>query len=242
MIGPVLNGLAVVIGGSAGAMGRLTPSESTQRAVKVLLGAGTVYVGLSLVWDSIGGSWRRVFWQVGVLLASLTLGRMLGRMLRLQRGLNRLGRYAGARVRSSPAGSSVPGGVGDGLVVGAILFGMAPLGFVGALQDGLAGNIRPLLIKSVMDGLAAQAFGRMFGWGAALSALPVLALEGTLSLVAGLVRAGLGGGLGESAFGAVSGMLVFTVALVVLEIKKVELADYLPGLVVAPLLTRIASF
>jgi uncharacterized membrane protein YqgA involved in biofilm formation len=33
------------------------------------------------------------------------------------------------------------------------------------------------------------------------------------------------------------GLLVFSVALVLLNIKKVELADYLPSLLFAPLLT-----
>jgi len=32
-------------------------------------------------------------------------------------------------------------------------------------------------------------------------------------------------------------MLVFCVALIILELKKVELADYLPSLLIAPLLT-----
>jgi len=36
---------------------------------------------------------------------------------------------------------------------------------------------------------------------------------------------------------AVGGLLVFCVALVVLELKKFELGDYLPSLVTAPLVT-----
>jgi len=36
---------------------------------------------------------------------------------------------------------------------------------------------------------------------------------------------------------AVSGLLVFSVALVMLGLKKIELTDYLPSLAVAPLLT-----
>ena len=35
---------------------------------------------------------------------------------------------------------------------------------------------------------------------------------------------------------ATGGLLVFSLALVILEIKKVELADYLPSLVLAPML------
>ena len=38
---------------------------------------------------------------------------------------------------------------------------------------------------------------------------------------------------------ATGGLLVFSVALVILELKKIELADYLPSLVFAPLLTWV---
>jgi uncharacterized membrane protein YqgA involved in biofilm formation len=35
---------------------------------------------------------------------------------------------------------------------------------------------------------------------------------------------------------ATAGMLVFCIALIILDLKKIELADYLPSLVFAPLL------
>ena len=37
----------------------------------------------------------------------------------------------------------------------------------------------------------------------------------------------------------VSGLLIFSVALVLLGLKKIELTDYLPTLVLAPVLARI---
>jgi hypothetical protein len=36
---------------------------------------------------------------------------------------------------------------------------------------------------------------------------------------------------------AVGGLLVFCVALIILELKKIELTDYLPSLAFAPLIT-----
>jgi uncharacterized membrane protein YqgA involved in biofilm formation len=38
---------------------------------------------------------------------------------------------------------------------------------------------------------------------------------------------------------ATGGLLVFSVALVILDLKKIPLADYLPSLVVAPLLAWV---
>jgi hypothetical protein len=71
-----------------------------------------------------------------------------------------------------------------------------------------------------------------------LAALPVLALEGTITLlVARLLEPMLSVHNLVNSVNAVGGLLVFCVALVVLGLKRIELADYLPGLIVAPLLT-----
>jgi uncharacterized membrane protein YqgA involved in biofilm formation len=96
----------------------------------------------------------------------------------------------------------------------------------------------PLVIKSFVDGLAAMGFVSIFGWGVLLAALPVLALQGTLTLLAAqLLQPFLQAhGLLDSV-NAAGGLLVFCVALVILGLKKIELADYLPSLVFAPILT-----
>ena len=112
------------------------------------------------------------------------------------------------------------------------------------MQDGLPGTgqdlgyFYPLAVKGVMDGLAMLSFVRMFGAGSMLAAFPVLLLQSAITLVCGLylepfLRLH---GLVDSV-NAVGGMLVCTVGLVIFEFKRVELADYLPALVVAPVVT-----
>jgi uncharacterized membrane protein YqgA involved in biofilm formation len=69
------------------------------------------------------------------------------------------------------------------------------------------------------------------------AALPVLVFQGTITL---LCAQFLGPFLAThhlvDSVNAAGGLLVFSVALVILEIKKLELADYLPSLIFAPLL------
>jgi len=101
----------------------------------------------------------------------------------------------------------------------------------------VGGYWQPLAIKAVMDGLGALAFVNMFGKGVLLSALPVLAWQGTISVLARWLAVYLNQyNLGDSMIG-VGGLLVFCVSLVILELKKIELGDYLPSLIFAPLLT-----
>ena len=82
-----------------------------------------------------------------------------------------------------------------------------------------------------------MAFVNMFGKGVLLAAVPVLAWQGTIYLAARVIEPFLNGhNLGDSIIG-VGGLLVFCVSLVILELKKIELGDYLPSLFFAPLLT-----
>ena len=237
MLGTALNCAAILAGGCAGLgrQGRLSPRLQSQ--IKVGLGSATAYIGLKILWTSLNGGFSGVFHGVLLLLIGLALGKLAGRALHFQRASNRLGRFAREEMtRLNSAETKTPA---TGFKVCAALFCAAPLTFLGPLQEAFDANIYPLVIKSLLDGLAAFAFAGMFGWGVLLSALPVAALQGTIWLAAGRLEPFLRAHDLLDPVSGVTGFLIFSVALIILEIKKVEVADYLPSLVIAPLLASI---
>lgn len=236
MIGTVLNVIGILVGGIAGAWRKAPPSQSTDSTFKVFLGAFAVYYGLRLTWISVHGNFGQILKQLGIAVLAMMLGNFVGQLLRLQELSNRLGRDA--RERITNATSTNPQRTADGFKACSALFCAAPLGWLGAIQDGLSGYFFPLGIKSVMEGLATAGFVQLFGWGSVLSALPVLAVQGSISLstMAILKPFLLRHDLLDSV-NAVGGLLVFSVALVILNLKKIKLADYFPSLIFAPLLT-----
>lgn len=236
MIGTILNVLGIAVGAIAGITRRQPLSASTDSMFKVMLGVFTVFYGLRLSWLSLNGSPTQVLKQILILIISLSLGKMLGRLARVQSFSNQLGRTA--RDLITRADPSDPNRVSNGFKTCAALYCAAPLGILGAVQDGLSGYFFPLAIKGVMEGVATMGFVGLFGWGVALAALPVLAFQGSISLAClyvlrpFLVEHGL-----VDSINATGGLLVFSVALVILGLKKIELAEYLPSLAVAPILT-----
>lgn len=237
MLGTILNVAAIVLGGFAGLLVRKQPSASTQNYFKVILGALTVWFGLQLTWLSVNGSFGHVLKQLGIVLLSLMLGNLLGKLLRLQKLSNRLGQLA--RDRIARARPDDPQRFTDGFVVCASLFCAAPLGILGAIHNGLLPDyFYPLAIKSVMDGMAAMAFAAMFGWGVILSAVPVLVFQGTITLACARSLAPFleAHHLNDSV-NATGGLLIFCVSLLIFEVRKVHVTDYLPSLFFAPLLT-----
>lgn len=237
MLGTILNVAAIVLGGFAGLLVKKQPSASTQNYFKVVLGALTVYYGLRLTWLSVNGSFGHGLKQLGIVLLSLMLGNMLGKLLRLQKLSNRLGQLA--RNRMSEATPDDPERFTNGFVVCTSLFCAAPLGILGAIHNGLLPEyFYPLAIKSVMDGMAAMSFAALFGWGVILSAVPVLVFQGTITLVcAHSLAPFLEVHHLSDSVNATGGLLIFCVSLLIFEVRKVHVTDYLPSLVFAPLLT-----
>jgi hypothetical protein len=153
---------------------------------------------------------------------------------------NRLGRQA--RERMAAAKPADPRQLSEGFQTCAALFCAAPLAILGSVQDGLSGYYYPLAVKAVMDGLATMGFISLFGWGVMVAALPVLVFQGTITLVcAQYLRPFLETHYLVDSVNAVGGLLVFSVALVILQLKKMELADYLPSLAFAPVLAWLTS-
>jgi uncharacterized membrane protein YqgA involved in biofilm formation len=238
MIGTALNVAGILAGGIAGLARRKPFSPALESFFKIGVGAFTVFYGVRLTWISLNGSLAQILKQLLMAVLALMLGRMVGRLLRLQKMSNQLGREARARIAAiKPA---APGRLDEGFRTCAVLYCAAPLAVLGSVQDGLSGYYYPLAVKAVMDGLAAMGFVLLFGWGVMLAALPVLVFQGAITLAClHIVKPLLEThGLVDSV-NAVGGLLVFCVALIILELKRIELADYLPSLAFAPLLTWV---
>jgi uncharacterized membrane protein YqgA involved in biofilm formation len=236
MVGTWLNVAGIVVGSLCGLLWKKPISATNQFFFKAVLGALTVLCGLRLTWTSLNGTFLQVFKQLLIVIIALLLGRIVGRLLRLQKSSNRLGQFA--RDKMQAATPNNPNRFSDGFSVCALLFCAAPLGMLGAISDGLAGYSFPLAIKALMDGLGAMGFIAMFGFGVMLSAVPVLVFQGTITLLcARFLLPYLDQNDLLDPVNATAGLLIFCVALIIFEIKKIEITDYLPALIFAPLLT-----
>lgn len=235
MVGTILNAIGILLGGAAGLIWSRQIAPVHQSVLKAILGILVVYLGLSMSWDAINGGLLHRLKQLLIVILALMLGKMLGRALRLQKGLNRLGQIAKEKFSSAKPGDI--NRLSEGFVTCTLLFCVGPMAFLGAVQDGLTGNYRTLALKAVIDGLSTLAFSKVFGWGVMLSVIPVVAYQGTITLLAKAAAPYLEHRELLNSINAAGGLLVFCIALIILELKKIELADYLPSLAVAPLIT-----
>jgi len=239
MIGTIVNVAGILVGGVFGLARKKPLSAQTESFFKVGVAAFTVFYGLRLTWISLSGPFLHAMKQLLIAVLAMMLGKLIGHLLRLQKLSNHLGGIARDHISHVLPNSSTR--MSAGFKSCTALFCAAPLGILGAVQDGLSGYFYPLAIKGVMEALATLGFISLFGWGVMLAALPVLAFQGTITLLcAQFLKPYLEthgpGGLIDS-INATGGLLVFSVALVILGVRRIELADYLPSLAIAPLIT-----
>jgi uncharacterized membrane protein YqgA involved in biofilm formation len=101
-------------------------------------------------------------------------------------------------------------------------------------------GIDQLVLKSSLDFFASMAFASTLGWGVAASSIPV-GIYQVFWTVTGLF---LGKILTETQIDAMTitgGLMLVGIALRLLNIKKIAVANLLPALVIAPVIVSLLA-
>jgi uncharacterized membrane protein YqgA involved in biofilm formation len=173
-----------------------------------------------------------------IVLGSVLIGGICGSLLRVEDRLEGMGDAIRRRIPHGRGGDRDR--FVEGFVTASLVFCVGPLTILGSLDDGLGRGIDKLALKATLDGFASIAFAASLGWGVAASALVILVVQGSLTLLAAL----LGDLLPDAqlaALTATGGLLLVGVGLRLLRIRPVPVADLLPALAVAPLLVAIVA-
>jgi len=234
-LGTVINAVAILLGGIIGLLAKKQLSTDAQNNIKALLVIFTFVAAAHMIWSGVGGSFGQIVKQVGIMMVALILGNIIGKLLGIQKRLGKLGEYASERFAKAQGGVKQP--VAEGFITCTLLFCVGPLAILGSIQDGMTDEYKTLALKGALDGLATLSFASVFGWGVMLAVIPVIAYQGTLTLLAKLLAGQLEPAMINS-LNATGGLLMMCLPLVIYGVRKVPLADYLPALAVAPLLTK----
>jgi uncharacterized protein len=171
-----------------------------------------------------------------IVLGALLLGGITGSILQIESRLEQFGGW----LQRKTSGSGDRQKFIEGFVNSSLLFTIGPMAVLGALQDGLGNGFDILALKSTLDGFTAIAFAAALGWGVAFSAIPVGVWQGILTLVA----MGAGALMPASVVASITatgGILLLGTGLRLLQLRMVSVADLLPALVFAPVLTLLVD-
>lgn len=221
LTGVLINAAAVAAGGVLGTLGgRLMPEKMKQT---VLAATGLVSIGIGIS-GAIGSSNQLIP------ILSLVIGSVIGELLHIEDGVTRAGDWLQKRFGKS-------GSITEGFVTGSLVFAAGAMAMMGALESGLKNDHTILMTKSVIDMAGSVAFAGSLGIGVAFSALSVLVLEGTVTLLASLLT----GVLTDAVITEISvtgSLIIIGVGLNVLGLTKLRIMNMTPALLLPILLCR----
>ena len=231
MTGTLLNVATVLAGTLIGTLlgGRL-PQAMHDR---VLAGLGLVTLVLGV---DLALAWRDT--SVLYVLGGVLLGGLAGEAMGIEDRIAALG----DRLQALSARGDERSTVSEAFFTASLLFCVGPLTVVGAIQDGLTGDYEALATKALLDGFASIALAASLGPGVAFAAISILVIQGGLSLAAGVFDEALAeGSEALAALTSAGGVLIIGISLKLLGLKDVRVGNFLPALVIAPVLVGVVS-
>jgi len=225
VIGTVANTVAVVVGSMIGVSAGRHIKEGLKQIIMQALGLAVTVIALKM---ALSGE------NLIPSVACLLLGALTGELLRIERGVERIGEYLKERFDS---GSST---FVQGFVSATLLYITGAMTIIGCIQDGTAGNPDTLFLKSLLDGVASIALASTLGIGVIFSAVSVFVVQGSMTVLATHL-AFLQEPAVLSSITTMGGMIILGIGINLLGLTSIRVGNLIPALVYAavyPLIFR----
>ncbi len=223
MVGTLLNIATVLLGGGLGTLLGDRLPQPIRETVMHGVGLVTLVVGMQLTFETQ---------NILIVLLSVVIGGILGEWWRISAGLDRASEWLRERV-ARRLGERRMGRFSEGFITASLVFCVGPMTILGSIQDGLSGDFSLLSIKSVLDGFTAMALGSSLGVGVLFSVVTLLIYQGGLTLLAGVADQLLTEPM-IAEMTATGGVLILAIGLLLLDIRRIRVANLLPALLIAP--------
>ncbi len=223
MLGTIVNTITVIIGSFIGLFLHTRLPERLTRTAFNTIGIFTIFIGITMALKTS---------HILILVFSILPGAIIGELLQLEERLNRFTERLRTRLRLK--GSTFT----EGLLAAFLLFCMGSMTILGAIEEGTGNTPNLYFTKALLDGFAAIALAAGLGIGVLFSAIPLFLYQATLTLLARLLNTILRPGIVDE-ITAVGGLILISLGINILQIKKLKILNLLPGLIIALILGLI---
>ena len=165
--------------------------------------------------------------QTAMVVVSLALGALVGEVLNIEYQVERFGEWLKYCTGSKGDTTFV-----DGFVAASLATSIGAMGVVGAVQDGIGGNWNMLALKGAIDALLVCTMTVSMGKGCIFSVIPILLIEGPLTLLAQLIQPVLIPAAVAN-LSLVGSILIFCVGVNLIWERTFRVANYMPAMIFA---------
>ncbi len=214
MLGTIVNAGAIILGALLGIIIKTGIKESYKDTIMDGIGLSVVLIGI------MGGIEAG---NIILIIASIVIGSIVGEAIDIDKKLDHLGLKMQEKFGKGDSNFS------KGFVTASLVYCIGAMAIVGSLESGLSGNHETLFAKSILDGITAVLFASSLGIGVAFSAVPVFIYQGTITLLANVIKDFLTPEA-VNEMSAVGGLLILAIGVNLMGIKKIKVANMLPAI------------
>lgn len=229
MIGVIVNAVGVILCSFLGTKIGMRFTKELQEQILNLLGICVVVIGIS---SALKGE------NILLTVCSCAIGVIIGYLLDIDGKLNALGGRVNAifsRNRNDVESTFI-----EGFVTSTLIFCIGSMGIVGSINAGMLGDNSMLFTKAILDSVISIALASTLGIGVAFSGVAIFLYQGMFVLLASVLKGVFTTAMITSITG-VGGVLIISIGLSIMEIKKMKNANMIPALIIPVLYELVIS-
>lgn len=215
--GTLINVGSIVLGSVIGVLLKKGIPNRIQSIIFQALGLFTIFLGLTMAFETSGLYLLMIF--------SLILGGICGEWLKLDTNVEGLSFWLKEKLQSSNPKFT------EGLITASMLFSIGSMAIIGPMNEAIKGDLNIILTKSLMDGITSIILAAAYGRGVFFSIIPVFLLQASVGILSAYIEPYLNPILIKE-ITAVGGLLILGIGISILEIKKINVINLLPSMVV----------
>ncbi|MBQ7847832.1 MAG: DUF554 domain-containing protein [Clostridia bacterium] len=228
-LGTLINAAAIVLGGLLGLLCGKFIKERLKDTLAKACGICVLFLGIAGALEGMLSveDGKVVSSKSLLIIGCLALGALIGELINIEAGFEKFGAWLKNKTGNAKDGSFV-----DGFVTASLTVCIGAMAIVGAVEDGINGDISILVTKAILDLIIVMVMACSLGKGCLFSAIPVALWQGFITLLSRLIAPLLTDGA-LSNLSMIGSILIFCVGLNLVWGKKVRVANLLPAVVLA---------
>ncbi len=222
MIGPYVNGAALLVGSVAGALIGPKLSINIRTRMPMVFGCSSMGLGIAMI--------VKVKLLAPVMLA-LVAGSLLGEIIQLENLIQKTAAKTRVVIEkvTRPSGNISQEEFLDKFVALLVLFCMSGTGIYGSMFEGMTGDPTLLIVKSILDLFTAPVFASTMGFTVGILVVPQFAIQALLFLAASFILPLTTPDM-LADFSACGGLIMLATGFRICGIKQFPVANMIPAL------------
>lgn len=231
LFGSIINFIAVLIGGTLGALLRkIKVPERIKSGIMTAMALCVMYIGID---GMLNFKYPDAGVNVILCIVSMAIGVLMGELLNIDKGMQNLGNLVQKKLGRGMEDHAFA----DGFVSCTVIFCVGAMAIVGSINSGISLDHDTILAKSLIDCITCFFMATTLGIGCALAAVPTFLYQSSITVVAWLAGSGMESLMAGELFGRTlnemslcGSIVIFAIGMNMLGITKVRVANFLPAL------------